>query len=419
VTKLKIPKNDYGLRVYCTKCKLQYYHHNIDNCKHPEFQVYKSLVTNGSQRKTKNYQTKNYDEALRAAIQFKKDVKNGVLFNNSNGNNIDPNNLSILDAADLFLQFNHGINVPSHKKKNISKDHLSDIVRNVQQLIDILRDNNVNVEMTNIDSIDDNHVGHWYDYVTSNYAEGSYPTKLKIIKSFINHMIDEVGVKMGNPFKSIRFNQVEYNTSSITKKEFWTMIDAIDNKSPYEQLQGKRRERKNHYRPYLIYGFKLALYTGLRREELVSLSWKDVGYSEKLDCLIITTDNLKVQRITGRKYKEKIVPVGPDLMELLIDLGYENNMESDAYILHPNRDASFNTMMSNLSKGFSHFYKQAFPEMELKTLKTLRKTYLSYLNKAVGDDSIQLSSHGSMKTLTKHYIDPEVVVKGLAMKIFG
>ena len=190
-------------------------------------------------------------------------------------------------------------------------------------------------------------------------------------------------------------------------------------KSSYEQLQGKRRERKNHYRPYLINGFKLALYTGLRLEELISLSWKNVGYSEKLDCLIITTDNLKVQRITGRKYKKKEVPVGPDLMELLSELGYENIMESDAYILHPNRAASFDTMMSNLSKGFSHFYKQAFPEKELITFKILRKTYLSYLNKAVGEKTIELSSPGSMKTLTTHYIDAEVVAKGLTMKIFG
>ena len=106
-------------------------------------------------------------------------------------------------------------------------------------------------------------------------------------------------------------------------------------------------------------------------------------------------------------------------MELLIELGYEDFMESDAYILHPNRNAKLKTMMANLSKGFSHFYKQYFPEKELKTFKILRKTYLSYLNKTVGDASIELSSHGTMRTLSKHYNDPEVVSKGLTMKIFG
>ena len=47
-----------------------------------------------------------------------------------------------------------------------------------------------------------------------------------------------------------------------------------------------------------------------------------------------------------------------------------------------------------------------------------KKTYLSYLNKAVGDDTIELSSHGDMKTLTTHYIDAEIVAKGLTMKMF-
>ena len=99
-------------------------------------------------------------------------------------------------------------------------------------------------------------------------------------------------------------------------------------------------------------------------------------------------------------------------LNLLDELGYDDLKDSKLFILQPQRDASIKTMMACLSRGFSHFYKQAFPDVE-------SKTYLSYLNKAVGDDSIELSSHGSMKTLTKHYIDPEVVAKGQAMKIFG
>lgn len=76
-------------------------------------------------------------------------------------------------------------------------------------------------------------------------------------------------------------------------------------------------------------------------------------------------------------------------------------------------------MIANLSKGFSHYYKQAFPNLQYKKFKLLRKTYLSYLNKTVGDRSIDLTSHGNMKTLTTHYIDAEVVAKELCMRIFG
>ena len=76
-------------------------------------------------------------------------------------------------------------------------------------------------------------------------------------------------------------------------------------------------------------------------------------------------------------------------------------------------------MQAALSKGFSHYYKQAFPEEKPMKFKILRKTYLSYLNKTVGDSVIELSSHGSMKILHKHYVDAEVVAKGLTMKMFG
>ena len=56
-------------------------------------------------------------------------------------------------------------------------------------------------------------------------------------------------------------------------------------------------------------------------------------------------------------------------------------------------------MFMSLSKSFTNFYKQAYPEAKPKTFKILRKTYMSYLNKAVGDDSIQSNSHGSKSSI--------------------
>ncbi|WP_111308849.1 hypothetical protein [Confluentibacter sediminis] len=415
--KLKIKKNEYGLRIYCTKCKKQYNHHN-DICNHEENQRYKSLVCHNGVRKTKMYPTKNYDEALRSAIQFKKDVKNGIAYNIVISNEIDPDNISIIEAANMFIKFKYGIDVPEHLKRNLTKSHLNHTKHGVQQLIDILRKNKVDVENTNIKELSDNHVGYWYKYIKKKYAETSCPSKLKIINCFINHMIDHVGVLMKNPFKKVLFNVPEYDTSAISEEEFYEVLDAVDNKTEYQQLGGRKQEVKNNYRPYLKDGFKLALYTGLRREELVSLSWNDLFYSEKNGCLMFVIDNLKVERITGKKFKNKYIPVGPDLEELLINLGYEDLKGSDLFILEPNRKLKHTSMMAALSRGFSHYYKQAFPNEKPKKFKILRKTYLSYLHKSVGDDMIELSSHGNMKVLNKHYVDAEIVAKGLTMKIF-
>jgi hypothetical protein len=47
----------------------------------------------------------------------------------------------------------------------------------------------------------------------------------------------------------------------------------------------------------------------------------------------------------------------------------------------------------------------------------LRKTYISHLNKVVGDKVYELTSHGGMGVLNKHYIDSEVVAKALKVRI--
>ena len=69
--------------------------------------------------------------------------------------------------------------------------------------------------------------------------------------------------------------------------------------------------------------------------------------------------------------------------------------------------------------AFSHYFKQAFPDVPHKTLKMLRKTYLGHLNKAVGDDVIKFSSHSKVRVLDKHYLDKKITAKGLDMKMFG
>lgn len=53
-----------------------------------------------------------------------------------------------------------------------------------------------------------------------------------------------------------------------------------------------------------------------------------------------------------------------------------------------------------------------FKVLIVELLKSVSKS------KELGDKSIELSSHGSMKILTTHYTDNEFIAKGLTMKIF-
>ena len=94
-------------------------------------------------------------------------------------------------------------------------------------------------------------------------------------------------------------------------------------------------------------------------------------------------------------------------------MGYENKKGKDEYLISPDRSkTSTYALMDNLSKGFSHFYKQLGTGRDLQ-LKSLRKTYLTYLSAALSGDTKSLSSHTTDEVLQKHYVDEKIVSKAV------
>ncbi len=133
---------------------------------------------------------------------------------------------------------------------------------------------------------------------------------------------------------------------------------------------------------------------------------------------LIVTDNLKVQRITGKKCPPKFIPIHAKLEEYLHSLDWSNNHGRNSYIIEPNRTSTVATMMVVCTRAFSHFYRQAFPNQPYKSLGVLRKTYLSYLYRETEEHMIKLSSHGNMRTLETHYLDKRLIAKGAKMEMF-
>jgi integrase len=241
------------------------------------------------------------------------------------------------------------------------------------------------------------------------------------LKSFFKFLIDIEEIKMKNPFEGYETKKgTKKNIETLTKEEFQKIIDAIGVADPIVKLGGKG-ERKNMFRPYLAEGFKLFLLTGGRREEVVDLLWSDI---------LITVEGTKFFRIANKKVNRtkqtedyfKYMPINEDLFELLNELGYQEKKNSNDYILFPERTVKTQTIMNDLSKAFTHYTKEALINKGI-SLKNLRKTYITWVNRSMGKSTRLLTSHSGEQVLKDHYIDGTILSAieeaVLKVRIFG
>lgn len=76
------------------------------------------------------------------------------------------------------------------------------------------------------------------------------------------------------------------------------------------------------------------------------------------------------------------MPINDDLYGFLNELGYNEKTNSNEYILFPERKVKYKTIMEDISKGFTHYKKGAGITKNI-SLKTLRKTYITWVNHAM------------------------------------
>lgn len=78
------------------------------------------------------------------------------------------------------------------------------------------------------------------------------------------------------------------------------------------------------------------------------------------------------------------------------------------YILFLERDVKAKTIMDALSKSFSNYVKESEKQKDV-SLKNLRKTYITWMHRAMGKNTSLLTSHSGEKVLKDHYIDSAVL----------
>jgi integrase len=418
--KLTLPKNPHkGLKIFCRTCR-------VDNskCRHYDRQIYRVRIhVPGTKNGTKSFylEAKNYNDAIIECALFEKELIQNGFEKVKQIDSVSLTDYSIGDAVVKYREYMSGESKYAHLKKNLTQEHIDECIRFCWKLVENVALTK-NIKRTRPTDIKIEDVSNFYIWAENNYGDRSFNKCFIAVRAFFEFLIEIENIEMKNPFRKFVPKVVTpTNIDIISEDEFNQVLAAVDTYNPFITLGGKG-EKKNLYKPYLKDGFKLFLLTGGRREEVVDLKWSDI-FSTPQGVKLFIIDNLKVKRIKkNNKECKKYIGINVDLEDFLIELGMNEKIGKDEYILYPNRTSTTKTIMTDLSRGFSHYKEGAGIKKDI-SLSNLRKTYLTWHHQVLGDDTGLVSSHSTTHILDKYYLDPKVLtaveISALKVRVFG
>jgi len=436
----KLPKNKHkGMSIYCSQCSSYFTwtskkindengkliskeplcgktKKNYSTCKFFEKHKYRVRVyiSGKSEPISKTLLSQTYNEAVVESIDFRNEINNNNL--DLKQEEIKLKRVYLVDAQAKYLDYLCDVGVPAHKKKNLSSDYISFVDKALSDFNKIFLMRNQRVDLILLNKVIEDDVGYFHRYLLEDlgHKPSTYNNKMTYARSFFTWAIENFeGLNMRNPFKDLKLLDHIVDVQTITEEEFKELLNRTNKENGVYFVGNKKEYRRNAYRPYLVNAFKLALHTGGRREEIATLKWSMVRLTDGKP-MYLEVPNLKVLRKKGEGYNKKvppkIIPITKDLKEILFDMGAENNIGKDEYILERKPSTSIKTIMEKMTVGFKHYYSQLNTGREI-TFAHLRKTYLTYLKLAMGSDTKAMSSHATDEVLNNHYIDFRIIAK--------
>ena len=321
-----------------------------------------------------------------------------------------------------YLATLNGEGVASHLKVVRSKSHINDVKNCFKQVIVALKSGGYDAMNFRLADLSDAAVGKIHDHlIAKGYSNTVYNRFFSHLTTFATWCEREEYGSIKRFFERVPRKSVTPTPEIISAQEFQQTLDAISHENGLQEGIGKDKQRRNHYREYLIPAFRFALYTGRRLEEIITARFSDVHTDEKGRPLYITFTDHKVSRILhvapGEERKVH-TPASNEIIAFLKERGYKKG--SDDFILAPevthNRVA---VMKLALTRGFTHYYKVAHPDSTKNvTFKTLRKTYLTNLATHMGKDVTAVSGHSGTQVL-RHYINEEQLAIADSLRDFS
>lgn len=405
-----------GIKVKCLKCKVQVGDvcgetgSPISTCEHIDKHKYNLVVcvpkTPGA-RRTKIVHANNFDDALAEMLVFKKELVENSYRRPTPMKPAQTNML--IDFMMSYLEIISGVNSLPHLNRKRSKEHVGDTERAFGRFLVSLENTGYNINTLDAQIISDNEVGIYHDFLKSSLSLGkrAYNKHMTIMKTLFNWIKHEQDYKVTNPFNRIEMTSDKKDIPIILRSEFDGLLAAITVENGFEPVS-----KKNLFRPWLCNAYRLAVETGLRREELLLLRWADIHKISdgKFACRV---PNLKVNRILkgkGGGESTKYIPVTKSLLAFLVELGYGDLKDADITIIqYPG--IQLKPAIDLLSRAFGHFIKCA-TDRKLE-FGVLRKTYMTRLTIAAGPNAKLFTGSSSDEVLKNHYLSQAFMAANL------
>ena len=418
-----------GVTIFCNYCKRDVSEicketgKSLQRCQHGDkhvFKVYVHVAGTKNDRKTKKLETRDISEAIKLAIDFEREVKEGIHDKQDKGKKKEIKNVEeivpklLVNAFARYIGWLHNEGVAPHRIKERSLPHILDVQRALKTIMEGLSLSGRDTKTISIDDINDNLVGEIFSYLEERgFANRTFNKYFGYYTSFLKWYAEEYNYPIRNWFERVKRKKLNPNPEAITREEYEALLKQITLENGVRNYENKEKPTRNVYRSWLADGIHLALETGRRREEITNLRWDQIEESEGVSYIKI--EDFKVNRIQGRKTesekKYNFIPV-TDSLRALLDKMNKNNSTS-GFILAPEINISRKRVMSDiLSRGFSHYYDQLNTGRHL-TFKCLRKTYITNLQLYMrGGDIKAITGHSEgSNVIEANYIDKKEIAK--------
>lgn len=411
-----------GLRPWCSRCDREIRSgtcgkttKSLRTCKDTEYHMYKAFVmVPGTKRiKTRELGTTDVAEAMMKRKEFIHELKSqNFQATDAHLPKGEVKPMLLIECMALYVGFLNNEGVEEHQKRKRSDKHLWEIENHFTKFCKALKSKDIDHTIFKVDEINDRVVSHFHTYILDElgHANKTYNKIMGTMRQFIAWLIDKKKYEITNPFTSVQRRVENQDKTIISAKEFQTFLTAINpEKRWYVSPKGKR---ENRYKDWLEHAFRLALETGLRREEFMCLQFSDVILNEEGQPLFLKVENYKVNRIRGGKDVSndvKSVPITQGLLSLLQDLEFDKYKGTDRFLIGHEETTSRNALIELVSKAFTHYWNQTGIKRKVM-LKHLRKTYLTALVEHFGDKAPTISDHSGIEVIMKHYANSERLV---------